>query len=232
MGFPALATTSSGFAASLGRRAHAVSRDELVRHVASICAAVSVPVSVDSELLFPDAPGGITETVRLLAAAGAAGCSLEDHDPVGEMALPLEEAAARVTRAAAACAAHDLVLTARCESHRFPAPDLDDTVTRLRAYAAAGADVVFAPGIVDPREVKRLVGECERPVNVLALTGAPSMAELAALGVRRVSTGGALAFAAFGALADAAVELRDAGSTSYLARMLDPDLRARAFPEA
>ncbi|QGG96169.1 isocitrate lyase/PEP mutase family protein [Actinomarinicola tropica] len=208
-GFPALATTSSGFARSLGRNDQETTRDELVAHVADLAAVLSVPLSVDGERLFPGDPGGIPETVRLLADAGAAGCSIEDHDPARGAVVPMEEAVAAVRDAAEACARHDLVLTARAENHLYGVGDLDDTIERLVAFRDAGADVVYAPGLLDAGDIERVVREVGRPVNVLALPGTPSVAELAALGVRRVSTGGALQSAAYEAARQRALALRD-----------------------
>ena len=212
MGFEALATTSAGFAWTLGRLDQQVSRDELVAHVEAMAAATALPLNVDSEHCFPDAPGGIAETVRLLEEAGAAGCSIEDYDPAADRILDLEEAADRVTTAAAAS---ELVLTARAENHLHGDDDLDDTIARLGAYRDAGADVVYAPGLADVDSIRRVVQEVGVPVNVLALPSGPSVQELEAAGIRRVSTGGALARYAYGALLTAASELRDDGTSRY-----------------
>ena len=212
MGFEALATTSAGFAWSLGRLDQNVSRDELVAHVEAIAAATPLPLNVDSENCFPDAQGGIAETVRLLEQAGAAGCSIEDYDPAADRILDLEQAAERVATAAAAS---QLVLTARAENHLHGVDDLDDTIARLVAYRDAGADVVYAPGLAQPDAIRRVVDEVGVPVNVLALPNGPNVDELAAAGVRRVSTGGALARSAYGALLTAAAELRDGGTSRY-----------------
>src|SRR5689334_17540648 len=143
LGFKALATTSAGFARSIGKDDQQVTRDELVTHVAELTGILDVPLNVDSERLFPDDPGGITETVRLLADAGAAGCSIEDFRPATRSIVPVDEASAAVAEAAAACAEHGLVLTARCENLLYAAGDLDDTVARLTAYREAGAEVVY-----------------------------------------------------------------------------------------
>jgi 2-methylisocitrate lyase-like PEP mutase family enzyme len=213
LGFEALATTSAGLAWSLGRLDMQVRREELVAHVAALAAATSLPLNVDSERCFPDEPGGVVETIRLLADAGAAGCSIEDFDPVAEKIEPLEVAAERV----AAAAEGPLVLTARAENHLHGVDDLDDTIARLVAYRDAGADVVYAPGLSDLDAITRLVREAGVPVNVLALPNGPSVTELGTVGVRRVSTGGALARAAYGALLAGAAELRDAGTSRYSA---------------
>lgn len=207
-GFPALATTSSGFARSLGRDDQETTRDELVAHVAELTSVMSIPLSVDGERLFPDDPGGLAETVRLLADAGAAGCSIEDHDPARGGVVPFEEAVAAVRAAVEACARHDLVLTARAENHLYAVGDIDDTIDRLVAYRDAGADVVYAPGLTDAAAIARVVREVEIPLNVLALPDAPRVSELAALGVRRVSTGGALQSEAYETARRHALDLR------------------------
>lgn len=213
LGFEALATTSAGLAWSLGKLDMQVTRDELVAHVAALAAATPLPLNVDSERGFPDEPGGVAETVRLLAEAGAAGCSIEDFDPATGAIEAVDVAAERV----AAAAQGPLVVTARAENHLHDAGDLDDTIARLRAYRDAGANVVYAPGLADLRSIARVVEAVGVPVNVLALAGGPSVAELGAAGVRRVSTGGALAKAAYGALLAGAAELRDAGTSRYSA---------------
>ena len=215
MGFEALATTSAGLAWSLGKLDMQVTRDELVPHVAQLAAATPLPLNVDSERCFPDDPGGVAETVRMLADAGAAGCSIEDYDPATDAIDPIELAAERVAVAAGAA---PLVLTARAENHLHGVDDLDDTIARLVAYRDAGADVVYAPGLSDLGSISRVVEEVGIPVNVLALPNGPAVSELGAAGVRRVSTGGALAKAAYGALLVGAEELRDAGTSRYSAR--------------
>lgn len=217
LGFEALATTSGGFAATLGRLDGSVTREEALAHAAAMVAATDLPVSADFENGFADSPDGVAESVTLAAATGLAGLSVEDFtrrddDPIYD----LELAAARV--AAAARAAHAgpvrVVLTARAEGHLHGRTDLGETVARLEAYAEAGADVVFAPGVTALDDVARLVA-VGRPVNVLALPGTPSVAELAAVGVARVSVGGAFAYAALGALVAAAEQFRDAGTYGW-----------------
>lgn len=210
LGFRALATTSSGLAASLGKLDQQVTRDELVAHVAAVTAAVDVPVNVDAERGYDD----VALTIRLLAEAGAAGVSIEDYDPAESAIVPLELAVSRIAAAAAACARHGIVLTARAENLLYGAGDVDDTVARLVAYREAGAEVLYAPGLRAPADIARVVA-LGAPVNVLAVAGAPTVPELAELGVRRVSTGGALAWAAYGALRDAGRELLDQGTTTY-----------------
>ncbi len=229
LGFPALATTSSGFAASLGRRDQQVTRDELVAHVASLTAVVRVPLSVDAERGYADDPAGVAGTVRLLAEAGASGVSIEDYDPATGCVDPVGVAVERVAAAAAVCAEYGMVLTGRAENHLYGVPDLDDTIARLTAYRDAGATCVYAPGLRDLGDIARVVGEVDAAVNVLALRDGPAVAQLAEAGVRRVSTGGSLAWAAYGALVAAATELRTTGASTYLDRALPRPLREAAF---
>jgi 2-methylisocitrate lyase-like PEP mutase family enzyme len=229
-GFEALATTSGGFAWSLGRADYRVARDELIIHVEALAAATELPLSVDSERCFGADPAGVAETVRLLAEAGAAGCSIEDFDPASGTIDDAGVAAERV--AAAAEAAHrgePMMLTARAENHLHGVDDLDDTIARLHAYRAAGADVVYAPALRDPAHIAALVDAVEAPVNVLLIPGVPTVAELARLGVRRVSTGSALASVAYGALVAAARELATGGTSGYVRGGLSPEDRAAAF---
>jgi len=229
MGFRALATTSSGYAATLGRPDQRVTRDELLAHVAALAAATSVPLNVDAEHGYAEDPRGVAETVALICETAAAGCSIEDYDPDREAVEPLDVAAERVGAAAEVARRSGLVLTARAENHLYGAGPLEDTIERLRAYRDAGADVVYAPGLVAPSDIGEVVRAVGVPVNVLAMPAGPSVAELADLGVRRVSTGGALAWAAYGALRSAAAELRDEGTSTYTGRSLSADDRRRAF---
>jgi 2-methylisocitrate lyase-like PEP mutase family enzyme len=225
-GFEALATTSAGFAWSLGKLDQRVTRDELVAHVAELSAATDLPLNVDSERCYADDPGGVAETVRLLADAGAAGCSIEDYDPATGGIDDVGPAEERV--AVAAEAAHALevpmVLTGRAENHIRGVDDLDDTIARLIAYRDAGADCVYAPGLTDIEDIKRVVDAVGVPLNVLALATAPPIPKLAAAGVRRVSTGSLPAGAAYGALHEAAQELLDAGTSNYAARHIPRDV--------
>jgi 2-methylisocitrate lyase-like PEP mutase family enzyme len=216
-GFPALATTSAGFALTLGRRDGGVTRDELAAHVAQLAAAVDVPLNVDSERCFPDDPGGVAWTVELLGEAGASGFSIEDYDPAGNRIEDVAVAAERVATAASVAhgLAEPMVLTARAENHLRGVDDLDDTIARLVAYRDAGADAVYAPGLADLAQIARVVEEVGLPVNVLALPNVPSVAELASVGVRRVSTGSLLANAAYGALEAGAHELLSLGTSEY-----------------
>jgi 2-methylisocitrate lyase-like PEP mutase family enzyme len=218
LGFEALATTSSGFAATLGRHDGGVTRDEALTHAAGVVEAVGVPVSADLENCFADDPAGVAETVRLAVEAGLAGCSVEDYSgPESDTIYNAGLAAERV--AAAAEAAHSgpgkLVLTARAENLIHGREDLSDTIARLQSYQEAGADVLFAPGVRDLDTIRELVASVDRPVNVLVLPGMPRVAELAEAGVSRISVGGAFAFAAYGAAAAAGRELLDSGTYGY-----------------
>lgn len=227
LGFPAIATTSSGHAASLGQLDQTVTLDQLLAHVEALAEAVAIPLNVDAERCFGDDPEGVASNVARIAAAGAAGCSIEDYDPRTGAIDEIRVAADRVAAAAEAAHRHDVVLTARAENHLYGRGDLDDTIDRLRAYRAAGADVVYAPGLTDAGEIGRVVAAVDAPLNVLAMRHAPPIPALAELGVRRVSTGGALTRAAYGAVVAAARELQDAGTSTYLdAAMPGPDLEA------
>jgi len=218
LGFKALATTSSGFAATLGRLDGSVSREEALTHGATLAEAVDVPVSGDLENGFADDPEGVAETVRGAIIAGLAGCSIEDH--TGREDDPIYPFEAAVERVAAAVRAADgrIVLTARCERLLYGMDDLGEIVRRLQAFAEAGADVLFAPGLARLEDIRTVVAEVDRPVNVLTVRGGPTMAELAEAGVARVSVGGAFAFTALAAVADAAEELLGPGTTGFLDR--------------
>ncbi|HUD70268.1 MAG TPA: isocitrate lyase/phosphoenolpyruvate mutase family protein [Acidimicrobiales bacterium] len=229
LGFAALATTSGGFAYSLGRLDMTVGRDALVAHVATLAAATHLPINVDAENCFPDAPGGIRATIELLAAAGASGCSIEDYNPATTSILDRDEAVRSVAVAAAAAKDTGVVLTARAENHLRGVADLDDTIARLCAYRDAGADVLYAPVLPDLAAIARAVDETAMPVNVLLRPGGPTVAELAALGVRRLSVGGTLASVAYGALYRSAARLRDEGVLDVGAGGLAYDVVVRAF---
>jgi 2-methylisocitrate lyase-like PEP mutase family enzyme len=218
LGFEALATTSSGFAATLGRLDGGVTRDEALSHAAAVVEAVGVPVSADLENCFADDPAGVAETVRLAVESGLAGCSVEDYSgPESDTIYDAGLAAERV--AAAAEAAHSgprrLVLTARAENLIHGRDDLADTIARLQSYQEAGADVLFAPGARDLDTIRELIASVDLPVNVLVLPGMPTVTELAEAGVSRISVGGAFAFAAYGAAAAAGRELKESGSYGY-----------------
>lgn len=220
LGFRALATTSAGHAATLGRHDGAVTRDEAIAHAADLVAATDLPVSADLEDGFGDDPEQAAETVRLALDAGLAGCSIEDwsrsRGEVNDLGL------SRAKVEAAAEAAHgggrELVLTGRAENHIRGVTDLADTIARLQAYQEAGADVLYAPGLVAADDIRRVVESVDRPVNVLARPGVPPVAELGRIGVRRVSVGGGFSLVTYGALVSAARELLDAGTYGFWAR--------------
>jgi 2-methylisocitrate lyase-like PEP mutase family enzyme len=221
LGFDAIATTSSGHAATLGLLDGSVTRAQALEHAAELAGATDLPVSSDLENGFGHDPAEVATTVNLAREAGLAGCSIEDF--TGDATDPiygLDHAVERI--AAAATAAHDgpvrLVLTARAENHLHGRHDLADTIARLRAYQEAGADVLYAPGLSRPDDIREVISGLDRPVNVLARPAAPSVAELAKLGVSRISVGGAFAFAALGTLVEAASELRDRGTYGFLER--------------
>jgi 2-methylisocitrate lyase-like PEP mutase family enzyme len=216
-GFEALATTSEGMAWSLGKLDQTVSRDELIAHVTSLASATSLPLNIDSERCFPNAPGGVAETVARLAEAGAAGFSVEDWNPATGGMDGIDVAAERV--AIAAEVAHGLpepmVVTGRAENHVHGVDDLGDTIARLISYRDAGADAVYAPGLRDLSQIAAVVEAVGAPVNALALPKGPTIPELASVGVRRVSTGSWLAAAAYGALLTGARELASEGTSRY-----------------
>ncbi len=212
LGFHALATTSSGSAAALGLGDGDLGRDAALQHSADLAAAVDVPVSADLENCFADDPAGVAETIRRAIDTGVAGASVEDWSGT---AIYEPGLAAERVRAAAEAAAGELVITARAENHIHGVDDLDDTIGRLQAFADAGADVVFAPGIRSEEQIRAVVGSVGIPVNVLALPGVPPVPRLAELGVRRLSVGGAFAFAAYGTLVGAAVQLQQTGTYGY-----------------
>ncbi|WP_027343291.1 isocitrate lyase/PEP mutase family protein [Hamadaea tsunoensis] len=220
LGFPALATTSGGLAFGLGRRdgANLVSRDETLANIRTIADATHLPVAADLESGFGPDSADVAETIRLAAAAGAVGGSIEDA--TGDPRRPifdLPEAVERVRAAVAAARALPFPFTfaARAENFLYGRPDLDDTIERLRAYEAAGADVLYAPGL--PLDaVRRVCSSVGRPVNALAGGSAPvTVADLAAAGVRRVSLGSALARVALSAMIDAATEIHNSGTFSF-----------------
>lgn len=218
LGFRALATTSSGYAATLGREDGEVSWEEALAHAAVLVAAVDVPVSADLENGFADDPDAVAQTIVGAAETGLAGGSIEDF--MGQergTIYCLEHAVARIEAAVAVTRASGFVLTARAENHIRGVDDLEDTIRRLVAYEAAGADVLYAPGLTRIEDIRRVLAALERPLNVLALPGAPSVAELAEAGVARISVGGAFSHVAFGALAGAARELLGPGTYDFLA---------------
>jgi 2-methylisocitrate lyase-like PEP mutase family enzyme len=215
LGFQALATTSSGSAAAMGRLDGELSSDEVLAHAATIVAATELPVSADLENGFAQADdlSGVAQAAHGAVAAGLAGFSIEDYGDgvIYEHRLAVQ----RVEIAAVVARESGLVLTARAENHIRGRDDLNDTIARLQAYEEAGADVLYAPGLTSADQVSAVIAAVEKPVNVLALAGSPPVSELAALGVSRVSVGGAFAFAAFDALVRAARELKQQGTYGY-----------------
>jgi 2-methylisocitrate lyase-like PEP mutase family enzyme len=214
LGFRALATTSSGFAFTLGRRDGGVSLDELAAHVHAVDEATDLPVSVDLENGLGD---DVAEAIRRVAAAGAVGASIEDWDPragrLYELGVALERLAAAVD--AARSLPFPFTLTGRAENHIRGNPDLNDTIQRLQAYEQAGADVLYAPGLARVQEIQAVCAAVGRPVNVLARPNL-TFAELAGAGAQRVSVGGSLAWSGVNAAAAAAVAIRDRGDFSEL----------------
>lgn len=217
MGFEALATTSAGAAFAAGQPDGAIGRDAMLAHIAAIAAAVDLPVSADLENGYGDAPEEVAQTIRLAAAAGAVGGSIEDA--TGRADAPIYEINLAVDRIKAAADAaialsFPFMLTGRCENFLHGRPDLDDTILRLRAYQEAGADVLYAPGLTRLEDIAAVIRAVDRPVNVLA---GPSLTvnDLAGLRVRRVSVGSALARAALTGFLAAAHEIRDHGTFSY-----------------
>jgi 2-methylisocitrate lyase-like PEP mutase family enzyme len=211
LGFPALTTTSSGFATTL---------DEVVAHVAALNAATSLPVAVDLENGYGPEPEAAAEAVRRVAEAGAAGGSIEDFDPDGFL-YELPHAVERVTAAVEASRGlgRPFVLAGRAENHIRGNPDLGDTIVRLQAYEGAGADVLYAPGLRTVEEIRAVCGAVSRPVNVLAVPTLTT-SEIFAAGAQRISVGGGLTWVAVKAMADAAIAMRDYGDLSPLAARL------------
>jgi 2-methylisocitrate lyase-like PEP mutase family enzyme len=217
MGFKALATTSAGFAFSRGLPDGAVGFEAMMAHCRDIVASVEVPVSADLEKGKGNSPDSAAETIFAADAAGLAGCSLEDHTgdpdkPIYEFSLAVERVAAAVE--AAKALKNDFVFTARAENYLWGRTDLDDTIKRLQAFAAAGADVVYAPGISDFETVRTVCASVPRPVNVLAVPNL-SVADLETAGAKRVSLGSKLTNAAFGAVRRAATEILDSGTFGF-----------------
>ena len=226
LGFEALATSSAGFAFSVGKADHDVDRESMLAHAAAVAAATDLPVSIDLGKGFGDAPEVCADTIRLAAATGAVGGSIEDStqrtdDPLYETAF----AAERVK--AAAEMAHSLpfqfVLTARAENYLVGKPDLKDTIERLQKYQEAGADVLYAPGLRTAEDIATVVQSVDRPVNVvMSLKGVRlSVADLSAIGVKRISVGSGLARCALGAFLRAAREMRDHGTFTFAEDAVD-----------
>ena len=220
LGFEALATSSSGYAFSVGKADHAVGRENMLEHAAAVAAATDLPVSIDLENGFGDAPATVAETIRLAGATGAAGGSIEDSterkdDPIYDRGL----AADRIRAAAEAARSlpFPFMLTARAENYLVGKPDLKDTIERLQMYQEAGADVLYAPGLRTIEDIATLVRSVDRPVNVImSLKGVNlSVADLSKVGVRRISVGSGLARCALGAFLRAANEMREQGTFTF-----------------
>jgi 2-methylisocitrate lyase-like PEP mutase family enzyme len=221
LGFLALATTSSGLASSLGMVDGQPGREAVLQHARALTQATSIPISADLENGFGDEPEVVAETIRLAAAAGLVGGSIEDYTGRPDQPLyPLTQATERVHAAVEAAAAlgFPFTVTARAENLLRMKPDLDETIRRLQAYQAVGAPVLFAPGVRSREDIQSILREVERPLNVLA--GAReldlSIPQLAELGVRRVSVGGIFSRLAYGALIQAARELKDTGTFGFM----------------
>jgi 2-methylisocitrate lyase-like PEP mutase family enzyme len=236
LGFEALATTSAGYAFSIGKRDNAVGREPMLAHVAAIVAATPLPVNADLENGFGDDPKTVAETMRRAAATGIAGGSIEDatgraDDPIYERAFAVERV--RVAVETVRALKVPFVLTARAENFVAGRPDLGDTIARLQAYQEVGADVLYAPGLSSADDIATVVRSVDRPVNVLM--GRPGqgldMAALAAMGVKRVSVGSALSRVALGAFLSAARELRELGTFEGMATAVGyADLNAMFDP--
>lgn len=220
LGFQALATTSAGYAFSRGQRDNTIDRDQMLSHTSDIAAATDLPVSADLENGFADAPEAVAETVRLAAATGLVGCSIEDmsknaSQPIYDFEFAVERvrAAAETSRALP----FTFTLTARAENYLVGRPDLDDTIRRLQAYQEAGADVLYAPGLRSKADIVSVVRSVDRPVNVvMGLQGVQlSLEELSEIGVKRISVGSALARAALGAFLRAASEMQEHGTFTF-----------------
>jgi 2-methylisocitrate lyase-like PEP mutase family enzyme len=216
LGFKALATTSSGFALTLGRLDGNVTLDELTGHIRVLDGATDLPVSADLENGFGPRPEDAALAISRAAEAGAVGGSIEDYDPDGTI-YPLEHAVERVAAAAEAAGGLDFpfAFTARAENHIRGNPDLDDTIARLQAYERAGADVLYAPGLRTGDEIRAVREATSKPLNVLAHRKL-SLREIVGAGGQRISVGGALAWVAVGAMVDAATDIRDRGDFSSL----------------
>lgn len=227
LGFEAVATTSMGYAFSLGRLDNTLDREETLANASAIASATRLPVSADLENGFGDAPEEVAETIRLAAAAGVVGGSIEDA--TGRSAQPIYEMEKAVERVRAAVATARLLpftftLTARAENYLHGRPDLKDTIRRLQAYQEAGADVLYAPGLATKDDIAAVVGSVDRPVNILmGLQGARlSLEELSAIGVKRVSVGSALCRTALGAFLRAAEEMRENGTFTFATEAANP----------
>jgi 2-methylisocitrate lyase-like PEP mutase family enzyme len=219
LGFEALATTSAGYAFSVGRRDNTIDRDEMMAHVSAIASATDLPVSADLENGYGDDPDTVAQTIKLAADAGLVGGSIEDSFGGDGAVYEIGQAAERIRAAAEVVRSlpFRFALTARAENYLVGRNDLKDTIARLQAYQEAGADVLYAPGLKTKDEIAAVVRSVDRPVNVImGLQGVQmSLAELSALGVKRVSVGSALSRAALGAFLRGAHEMRDHGTFNF-----------------
>jgi len=220
LGFEALATTSAGYAFSVGKQDGAIGRDEMLAHVAEIVSATDLPVSADLENGYGDDPATVAETIRLAAATGLAGGSIEDvAGHAGGRVYDREHGAERIRAAAEEVRAlpFPFMLTARAENYLVGRPDLKDTISRLQAYQEAGADVLYAPGLTSSDDIEAVVRSVDRPVNVImGLQGVRlNLAALSSIGVKRISVGSALSRAALGAFLRAAREMRERGTFEF-----------------
>jgi 2-methylisocitrate lyase-like PEP mutase family enzyme len=220
-GFEALATTSVGYANSIGRQDHGVTRNEMIAHAATLAAATELPVSADLENGFGDDPETVAETIRMAAGAGLAGCSIEDStnrndDPIYSFEHSVDRIRAAVEQVRNL--PFPFMLTARSENYLHGRKDLADTIKRLQAFQEAGADVLYAPGMTDVKEIATLVSSVDRPVNVLAgMQGVHfDVGELSRIGVKRISVGGALTRIAFAAVLRAAREMKEHGTFTFV----------------
>ena len=218
LGFSALATTSAGYANALGRRDGGITRDEAISHAREIVEATELPVNADLENGFGDTPDDAAETIRQALDVGLAGGSIEDWS--GTALYDPGHARERIVAAVEANRASDapLVLTARAENHIRGNPDLADTIERLQAYQEAGADVLYAPGVTTPDDLRTLTSSVDRPVNALIMPGGPSAPDMFDAGVARISTGSAVAAAAQAAIVEAGRELLDQGTHGFWTR--------------
>lgn len=233
LGFEALATTSAGFAFSIGHRDSAaeLTRDAILENARSIVEATFLPVSADLQNGFGHSPEACAETIRLAGNAGLAGGSIEDAtDNPDAPIYEFQHAVERIAAAAEAARSCQFLLTARAENFLHGRPDLDDTIRRLQAFDAAGADVLYAPGLPSLEAIRHVCASISKPVNVLmGLKGATfSAEELAAAGVKRISVGGSLARTALGAFVRAARELKEKGTFTFAADAM-PHAEANAY---
>lgn len=236
LGFEALATTSMGYAFSLGRLDGSLRRDETLEHAAAIAAATDLPVSADLENGFGDAPEAAAETIRLAADAGLVGGSIEDStgrddQPIYDRKLAAERVRAAVE--AARALPFTFTLTARAENYLHGRPDIKDTIERLQSFQEAGADVLYAPGLTSKEDIAAVVRSVDRPVNVvMGLRGVQlSLAELSAIGVKRISVGSALCRTALGAFLLAANEMREHGTFTFASEAANPREMSAIFKD-